>query len=111
MQAAKVAARVDGDRSRHYYIRGFSMRGWEYLASNEPLSAIKAFNSALDYDGSDLDSRHGLAKGLARLGQWDKASEALLEVLRANRDMREPVALDPDFVELRKRPEIRRALR
>ncbi len=111
MQAAKVAARVDGDRSRLYYTRGFSMRGWEHLAGGEPLAAIKAFNDALEYDAADLDSRHGLAKALARLKQYDDAARELLEVLRANRNMREAVALDPDFAPLMDRPEIKRAMR
>ncbi|MDJ0976853.1 MAG: O-antigen ligase family protein [Planctomycetota bacterium] len=110
-EAATVAAKVDAPKARDYWARAFTLNGMLHLNEGREDEALATLRRALDYNDAFADTHFQLARTYARRSELDDASKALLRAFELGPHWKQPAMVEPDFVALRDRPEIRRALK
>lgn len=109
-EAAVVATKVDAAKARDYWARAFTLNGMLHLNEGDADKALTTLRRALDYNDAFADTHFQLARTYARRSELDDASKALLRAIELGPHWKDPARVEPDFVALRDRPEIRRAL-
>jgi tetratricopeptide (TPR) repeat protein len=110
-EAAVAASPVDGDLSREWFGRAFTMRAESLLRAKDFEGAEAAIERAYGYGGNDPDILFLEAVVHARKGGDERAARALLEAIRRNPDLRASALQNPVFKRVRKRPDVAAALR
>lgn len=111
-EAAIVAQKIDAARARSLWTRSFTVQAEHYLRQDELPRALALLKRAIEnYDAEFADSYYVLARVQVRLGATDEAAAALVRALELGPHWKLPAAQEPDFADIRKRPEVLRALK
>ena len=110
-EAAVAASPVDGDRSREWFGRAFTLRARNLMRAEDYEGAERAIERAYSYVGNDAQVLFLEAVIHARRGADARAARALLEAIRRNPDLRGPALENNVFRRVRTRPDVAAALR
>ncbi len=110
-EAAVAASPVDGDRSREWFGRAFTLRADKLLRAGDLDGAESAIERGLSYGGNHPDILFLEAVIHARKGADDRAARALLEAIRRKPALRVAALRNAVFKRVRKRPDVAAALR
>lgn len=108
-EAAAIASRVDGDRSRLYYTQGYTLEAVLALAENEKGSVKRAEQHilrALKHGPRDGNALLTHARILCRLGRLDEAVSALDHAIRERPALRTVARRHFDLAPIADRPEV-----
>ena len=110
-EAAVAASPVDGDRSREWFGRAFTLRARNLMRAEDYEGAERAIERAYSYVGNDPQVLFLEAVIHARNGADGRAAQALLEAIRRNPDLRIAALENKVFRRIRQRPDVAAALR